>query len=126
MSSNIRINRVCSHCGEPFIAKTTVTQYCGDNCAKRAYKLRMKNQNILRSNEETKEAILKPEDQPLKIPSNNEFINATQLAALLSVSESTVFRLIKEDGFPKIKLGRRLVFNKAIVVDYINNKYGII
>ncbi len=126
MSSNIRISRVCGHCGQTFIAKTTVTQYCGDNCSKKAYKLRLKNRNIVRSNEETKEAILNTLPQISESPNSQEFINSKQLAAIIAVSESTVFRLVKEEGFPKIKIGRRLIFNKAIVVDYINNKYGII
>jgi len=40
MSSNIEIERICQHCDKDFIAKTTVTKYCSDDCAKRAYKAR--------------------------------------------------------------------------------------
>ena len=46
MSSNIRIPKICQHCGNEFIAKTTKTQYCGDNCAKRAYKARKKKAKL--------------------------------------------------------------------------------
>ena len=60
MSSNIRIQRVCQHCGSEFTAKTTVTRYCGDACAKRAYKARKKAEKIDSSNEETKQVILQP------------------------------------------------------------------
>ena len=42
MSSNIAIQRICQHCGKEFTARTTVTQYCSDDCAKRAYKARIK------------------------------------------------------------------------------------
>ncbi len=31
MSSNIKLQRICQHCGNEFTAKTTVTQYCGVN-----------------------------------------------------------------------------------------------
>lgn len=40
MSSNLKIRRICQHCGQEFVARTTVTRYCGDYCAKKAYKLR--------------------------------------------------------------------------------------
>ena len=46
MSSNIRIDKICQHCGEEFVAKTTVTKYCGDVCAKRAYKARKRKEKI--------------------------------------------------------------------------------
>ena len=46
MSSNIRVPKICQHCGTEFIAKTTVTKFCTDNCAKRAYKVRKRNEKI--------------------------------------------------------------------------------
>ena len=53
MSSNIRINRICQFCNEEFVAKTTVTKYCGDNCAKKAYKQRMRLKKLEKSDEDT-------------------------------------------------------------------------
>uniref|UniRef100_UPI0028B10B01 hypothetical protein n=1 Tax=Sphingobacterium multivorum TaxID=28454 RepID=UPI0028B10B01 len=41
MSSNIKIKKICQQCGQEFIARTTVTKYCGDNCAKKAYKVKV-------------------------------------------------------------------------------------
>ena len=38
MSSNIFVQRICEECGNEFTARTTVTRFCGDRCAKRAYK----------------------------------------------------------------------------------------
>ena len=60
MSSNIRIQRICQHCGNEFTAMTTVTKYCGAQCAKSAYKARQKTEKIDVSNKETKEIISKP------------------------------------------------------------------
>ncbi len=53
MSSNLKITRICQHCGIEFIARTTVTRYCGDHCSKRAYKVRIKQQKVQASNSET-------------------------------------------------------------------------
>ena len=38
MSSNIFSQRICEECGNQFTTRTTVTRFCGDRCAKRAYK----------------------------------------------------------------------------------------
>ena len=46
MSSNIRLEKTCQHCGKKFTAKTTVTQFCSDNCAKRAYKARLRSAKV--------------------------------------------------------------------------------
>ena len=46
MSSNIRISKICQHCGQEFVAKTTVTKFCSDNCAKRNYKKRKREEKI--------------------------------------------------------------------------------
>jgi hypothetical protein len=60
MSSNIRITRVCQYCGYEFEAKTTVTKYCSELCAKRNYKARKKEEKAKVSNAETKAVIEKP------------------------------------------------------------------
>ena len=46
MSSNISIQKVCEYCGNDFIAKTTVTRCCSDDCAKKAYKARKRAEKI--------------------------------------------------------------------------------
>lgn len=46
MCSNLYIPKTCKHCGNAFTARTTVTKYCGDSCAKRAYKARKRKEKI--------------------------------------------------------------------------------
>lgn len=53
MSSNISITRICQHCNKAFTAKTTVTKFCGDKCAKAAYKAKKRKNKIEASNAET-------------------------------------------------------------------------
>ena len=38
MSSNIRITRICEHCGQEFTAKTVKTRYCSHACNRKGYK----------------------------------------------------------------------------------------
>jgi len=74
MSSNIHIQRICQHCGNEFTARTTVTQYCGDACSKRAYKARVKAGKVEVSNKETQRIKTQP-------------IEELKLKAFLSIAE---------------------------------------
>ena len=82
MSSNIRVQRVCEYCKTEFTAKTTVTKYCGDRCAKMAYKQRKKNEKIIVSNTET----LKVKTQSIEEVKAKEFLTVRDAAKLLNCS----------------------------------------
>lgn len=104
MSSNIRLQRICQHCGNEFTAKTTVTKYCGDTCAKRAYKARKKAEKISSSNKET----LQIKKQPIQNVKAKEFLTAKDAALLLGLSLRTVYRLINNGTIKATNLGERL------------------
>jgi predicted DNA-binding transcriptional regulator AlpA len=125
MSSNIRIKKVCEHCGEIFMAKTTITRYCSHKCNSAAYKKKEKQNKIEQSNQQTKGKVLnqKEVNQP-EIKVSKELVNVRDLSVITSLSERTLFRLIKDKKFPRIKIGKRLMFNKDVVITYINFKYG--
>lgn len=127
MSSNIRLKKVCQHCGNIFTARTTVTKYCSDVCSKRAYKERVKEEKVRRARERTREEMLTPvpalSNESQKVFSK-ELVNIRELSMITSLSERTLFRLIKDKRFPKMKVGDRLVFNKDAVINYLNFKYG--
>lgn len=109
MTSKIRISRICQHCGAEFTAKTTVTQYCGDYCAKRGYKARIKQAKIERSNAET-EAIRR---KPIEQLQAKDFLSIAETCALLGLSRRTVFRLMQSGRIPTTKMGRRTVIKRA-------------
>ena len=123
----MRIKKVCQHCGDIFTAQTTITKYCSLQCAQRAYKIRLKESKMDEAAKKTKADLL-VQHQPL---GNNattqvmkELVNIKELSVITSLSERTLFRLIKDKKFPKMKVGKRLVFNKDTVVNYLNYKYG--
>lgn len=127
MSSNIRVNRVCKHCNKVFIAKTTVTSFCSDQCAKSNYKKRQKEGRIQISEADTQRQIAEGKVQDKsKLPGSmmNEMVAIGGLSEVTSLSERTIFRLLKDPGFPRIKVGKRLLFKKKDVLDYLTSKYG--
>jgi len=115
MSSNIRVVRICEFCSKEFIAKTSFTKCCGDNCAKRAYKVRKKQEKLSKTdllpNVRVENRVNKYD------PSLNlkEFLNVEEAAQLLGASRSTVFRLMKSGEIKRVKLrGRTIIFRSEI------------
>ena len=113
MSSNIQVQRICQHCGKEFTARTTVTQYCGDNCAKRAYKVRIKSNKIEASNLETFK-IKTNSIQELKV---KEFLTVRDVATLLNCSLRSVYYYIETGNIKAVNLGQRITRVKRSELD---------
>ncbi|TPE42491.1 helix-turn-helix domain-containing protein [Pontibacter mangrovi] len=113
MSSNIRIQRICQQCGQEFTARTTVTQYCGDNCAKRAYKARKKASKVEASNRETD----RMRNKPVEEIKAKEFLTIRDTALLINCSRQTVYNLIKSNVLPAVQLSDRKTIVKRSDID---------
>jgi len=111
MSSNISINKVCQYCGIEFVAKTTVTKFCSDDCAKRAYKLRLRTEKLEQSTKESEKEI-----SAINLPINTkEFLNINEAGQLLGASRWTIHRLIKKGQLTVTKIGSRtIILRKSI------------
>ena len=109
MSSNIKVERICQHCGSTFTARTTVTKYCSDQCAKRAYKARKRAEKLNASDIETKK-IISVSLEELKA---KEFLTITETCTLLSVSRWTIWRAIKNKELNAGSIGRRKIIKRS-------------
>jgi len=49
-------------------------------------------------------------------------LNVKQLADLLGVSDSSVYELIQEDGFPSLRIGKRIVIPKEELREWISDR----
>lgn len=113
MSSNIQLQRICQHCGSEFTAKTTVTQYCGDTCAKRAYKARQKAAKMEASNQQTK-AI---KNKPMQDLRAKEYLTIRDTATLINCSRQTVYNLISNGTLKAVNLSERKTIIKRSAID---------
>ena len=113
MSSNIKVQRVCQHCGNEFTARTTVTQYCSDNCAKRAYKARQRQSKVEVSNKET----LLIKTKPLEELKAKEFLTVREVSKLLNSSIRTTYRLIEQGNIKAVNLSQRKTLVKRTDID---------
>jgi len=116
MSSKIQIQRICEYCGKEFIAQTTVTRFCSHKCNSRAYKLKVKELKVGKSNEDTnQQKILSASDVQLEVIKQKDFLSIKEAYTLLGVSERTFYRLMKEGTIPATKLGGRTIIKRSVI-----------
>jgi len=109
MSSNIRINKICQHCGKEFEAKKTTSKTCSDHCAKMHYKARQRAAKIEAVVVETRQIKSKPiEDLKAK-----EFLSITDVCELLGISRWTIWRGIKRNDIKALKIGKRTLIKRS-------------
>lgn len=117
MSSNIRLEKTCIQCGNVFTAKTTVTQYCSDNCAKKAYKQRKRTAKI--------DAVIQEEKlkaKPLSVVpvTQKDFLSIDETCQLLGASRWTIYRLIDKGELIARKLGSRTIISRKAIDNLFN------
>jgi excisionase family DNA binding protein len=90
MSSNIKIQRICQHCGNEFTARTTTTLYCSHRCNSAAYKAKQRAGKVGQSNKETQRI----KNQPIEELKAREFLTVTQVSKLIGCSRQNIYNLI--------------------------------
>ena len=121
MSSNLYIPKKCKHCGNAFIARTTVTKYCGDNCAKKAYKARKRNEKIqstltvdMQKNNEA------PSITNYDTVNNKDFLSVTEASQLIGVSRWTIQRMIQQGRLKAVPFGRKHIVARWQIENLFN------
>ena len=117
MSSNIRVERICQECLNAFIAKTTVTKYCSDRCAKRAYKRRKRNNAIESSTEHSAQVATALESRIAHLA----YLSIAQTSDLIGVSRTTIHRIVKRGDLSVLRVGKRVIIPKSEILKLIRN-----
>ena len=115
MSSNIRINRICKHCGEVFVAKTFKTQFCSHSCNSKDYKKREKIRKIEESQEEYKGDLKNSKSQSMNMEElkSKIYLSIAEVCLLVGMSDSTVRKFVKEGKLKTIRLGKKHLILKS-------------
>ena len=113
MSSNIKVQRVCQHCGTEFTARTTVTKYCSKVCSSRASKSRVRAEKVQKSNTETKQIKTKPIEEL----NAKEFLTVREVARLLNCSVRSAYYYIESGTISAVNLGQRMTRVKRSEID---------
>lgn len=127
----MRIQKVCLHCKGVFTARKTITKFCSLDCAQKDYKQRMRTLRINDAKEKARKEMTdvvdgKNTSRPGTVLQMGEklLINVNELALVIGMSRRTIFNLMEDKKFPRIKVGRKLLFDKNQVVEFVKHKYG--
>lgn len=117
MSSNFTVKRICEHCGNTFIAKTTVTRFCSKVCNNRNHKQRVREAKFVRSEQEVKQVI----NHRLDELHTQEFLTVKAAAKLLGASEKILHSMIKSGRLKATNLSvRKTMINRADIDGLFN------
>lgn len=83
--------------------------YCGDICAKRAYKKRKQVEKIETSINQTKQLFSKPIEE-IKA---KEYLSIVDACKLLGISRWTIYRAINNKGIKANKIGTRTIIKRT-------------
>ncbi len=108
MSSNIRVQRICQHCGNEFVSQKTTTAYCSHRCNSAAYKAKQRAGKVEASNSDTE----RTKNQRIEELRVREFLSVTQVSKLIGCSRQNVYSLINTG---KLK-ATNILLKKTIVM----------
>ena len=121
MSSNSYIPKTCKHCGNAFTARTTVTKYCGDSCAKKAYKARKRKKKIqatlTEDMQQQKETVQVSNPNTVN---NKDFLSVTEASQLIGVSRWTIQRMIQQGRLKAVPFGRKRIVARWQIENLFN------
>lgn len=111
MERKIQIEKICTFCGNSFIAQKTTTAYCSQVCAAKAYKHRKREERIRQATSMTKQM---REDKAVderifSIP----FLSPSECAVLLGVSRSTIYRYLKNNELKCVQFSGRTKIRRS-------------
>jgi len=113
MGSNIQVQRICQYCGGDFIARTTVTRYCSDDCAKRAYKERKRAEKVDKSYKET----IAIKAKPIEAIQAKEFLSVRDASKLIGCSRQTIYTLINSGQLKAKNILKKKTIIKRTEID---------
>jgi excisionase family DNA binding protein len=123
MSSNLQIPKTCEYCGKAFIAKTTVTKCCSDNCSKRAYKARKRQEKIQATIEQDLNKPKAAQKVSAPTPTNlntKDFLSITDASLLIGVSRWTIQRMLKRGQLKSVQFGRKQIIKREQIENLFN------
>lgn len=123
MSSKIHIPKTCEYCGKAFIARTTVTKCCSDNCSKRAYKARKRQEKIQASLEQdlNQSNIVQKDTATTPTSLNSkDFLSITEASQLIGVSRWTIQRMVKRGQLKSVQFGRKHIVKRSQIESLFN------
>lgn len=105
--SKIQVKKICQFCGKEFIAHKLTTMFCSHQCAQQSYKVRKREQKL--------EKVLQKENQPpiANTTLKKEYLSCEDVADLMGVSSTTVYRYCITGKIKRIKINRKIFYTQT-------------
>jgi len=116
MSSGISIPKICLECNSAFIAKTTVTKFCSQKCAGKAYK---KNKRSEKVSAVQKQEYEKSAGVDMALIQSKEYLSIKETCLLLGISRMSLYRYIKNKTIIPSSIGGKVIIKKQVITDLI-------
>ncbi|MDR2407926.1 MAG: helix-turn-helix domain-containing protein [Bacteroidales bacterium] len=101
------IRRICEVCGNEFVASQSVSHFCSKKCSKKAYKIKLRNEKIVKSNAETEQQRIENRQKKLTIQMG---YSVAETAELLGVCRQTVYNLVYVKKLNAKRITSRMTF----------------
>ena len=116
MSSTITIPKICFECNIAFIAKTTVTKFCGQKCAGRAYKKNKRNEKVgVAQKQEYEKAV----GLDMALIQSKEYLSIKETCLLLGISRMSLYRYIKNKSIIPSSIGGKVIIKKQVITNLL-------
>jgi excisionase family DNA binding protein len=127
----MELKKHCIYCGKVFTAKRVSTMYCSHKCNSRHYKQKAKEEKIRKAKEADTSRLKKPKrtvyhevnNEPvtsIKIIENKRYLSIKETHQLLSISRTTLWRLMKNRQISFIKIKGKTLFRKDDINAFIS------
>lgn len=133
MSSNLKIPKYCTFCGQAFVAQTTTNRFCSHKCSQRVYKKRKRDEKVLETLKEQINSATFAKSQNLQSLQTSpiqtstflslkgkEFLSVQEASILLGASRWTIQRMIQRSELKTAKLGRRTIIPRTEIYNLFN------
>ena len=106
--SKIEVTKVCEFCGKKFTAHKMTTRFCSHQCSQRNYKTEKREQKL--------EKVLEGENLPSPSPTTlkKEYLSCDDVAKLMGISSTTVYRYCVTGKINCIKMNRKILSAELI------------
>ena len=104
----MRLNKVCQHCQQEFIAKTMLTRYCSHACNRKAYKQAKREEKLKSAIDDVSvQQTVASATISWNTLENKPLLNLKEAAQMLNISPLTLRRWIKKGVVSSKKLGKK-------------------
>jgi endogenous inhibitor of DNA gyrase (YacG/DUF329 family) len=102
------LKRICEVCDKEFVAAQSVSRFCSKRCSQKAYKMKLRESKIVKSNAETEQQRIESRQKKLSVRMG---FSISETAELLGVCRQTVYNFVYSG-----KLKAKRITNRVTII----------